>query len=121
VYGRRFGLDRDLALRLASGFAGGMRMAATCGSVTGAVMVLGLRHATGECHTVKGRAPVYAAIQEFKTRFEARNGSVVCRDLLGYDISTPEGAQAAKERGLYKSVCPQTVWDAAEILELMLG
>ncbi len=121
MYGRRFGLDRDLALRIASGFAGGMRMAATCGSVTGAVMVLGLRHATGECTTVKGREPVYAAMQEFRAQFEARNGSLVCRDLLGCDISNPEGAQVAKERGLYKTVCPQTVRDAAEILEKMLG
>jgi C_GCAxxG_C_C family probable redox protein len=120
VYGRRFGLERDLALRIASGFAGGMRMAATCGSVTGAVMVLGLRHATGECHTVKGREPVYAAMQAFLAHFEARNGTVVCRDLLGCDISTPEGAQAAKDRGLYKTICPQTVRDAAEILEQML-
>ena len=72
-------------------------------------MVLGLKHATGECHTVKGREPVYAAMQAFLVHFEARNGTVVCRDLLGCDISTPQGAQAAKERGLYKSVCPETV------------
>jgi hypothetical protein len=46
VYGRRFGLDRDVAMRIASGFAAGMRMAETCGAITGAIMVLGLRHAT---------------------------------------------------------------------------
>jgi hypothetical protein len=28
--------------------------------------------------------------------------------------------QAAKERGLYKTVCPKMVQDAAEILETML-
>jgi hypothetical protein len=28
--------------------------------------------------------------------------------------------QAAKERGLYKTICPKMVQDAAEILETML-
>jgi C_GCAxxG_C_C family probable redox protein len=121
VYGRRFGLDRETALRIAAGFAGGMRMAGTCGVVTGALMVLGLKHATAECNTVKGRAPVYAAFKEFREHFETRNRTSVCRDLLDCDIGTPEGMQAAKERGLYKTVCPRVVRDAAEVLELMLG
>ena len=114
-------MDRDIAMRIASGFAAGMRMAETCGAVTGAIMVLGLRHATEECRIVKGREPVYAAIGEFRAHFEARNRTVVCRELLGCDVSTPEGAQAARERNLYKTVCPKMVRDAAEILEMMLG
>jgi C_GCAxxG_C_C family probable redox protein len=108
-------------MRIASGFAGGMRMAETCGAMTGAIMILGLRHATEECHVVKGREPVYAAIREFRAHFEARNRTVVCRELLGCDVCTPEGAQAARERNLYKTVCPKMVRDAAEILEMMLG
>ena len=121
MYGRRYGVDRDLALRIASGFASGMRMAETCGAVAGAFMVLGLQHATAECDTVRGRQPVYAAAVEFRRQFEERHGTVVCRDLLGCDVTTPEGAQTAKERGLFKTVCPQMVRDAAEILERMLG
>ena len=40
-----FGLDKDMALKLAAGFGGGMgRMAQTCGAVTGAYMVIGLKH-----------------------------------------------------------------------------
>ena len=114
-------MDRDVALRLASGFASGMRMGETCGAATGAFMVLGLRHATAECHVITGRQPVYAAAIEFQKRFEARHRSMVCRELLGCDPSTPEGMQTAKERGLFKTVCPQMVRDAAEILQEMLG
>ena len=37
VYGQPLGLSRDLAMRIAAGFAGGMRMGETCGAVTGAL------------------------------------------------------------------------------------
>ncbi len=43
TYGKPFGLDHHMAVRLGAGFCGGMgRMAGTCGAVTGAYMVLGL-------------------------------------------------------------------------------
>jgi len=120
VYGEAFGLDRALAVKIASGFAGGMRMGETCGAVTGAFMVLGLRHCGADCETSPGRSEVYAAVTEFASRFERRNGSVMCRDLLGCDIGTPEGMQAAREQGLFQTKCPEIVQEAAEILEGML-
>jgi C_GCAxxG_C_C family probable redox protein len=120
VYGRRFGLGRETALRIGAGFAGGMRIAETCGAVTGAIMVLGLCRATAESTTAKRREPVYMAVQQFMTEYERRNRTLICRDLLGCDIRTEEGLRAAKERGLYKTVCPRMVQDAAEILEVLI-
>jgi C_GCAxxG_C_C family probable redox protein len=120
VYGARFGLEREVAMRIASGFAGGMRMAETCGAVTGAFMVLGLRHGTEACVTQRGRKAVYAAVQDFTAHFQARNGTVVCRDLLGCDVATPKGLDTAKKQGLFKTKCLKMVRDAAEILETML-
>ena len=84
-------------------------------------MVLGLQHATSECNVVKGRRPVYAALAEFRKMFVERNSTLICRDLLGCDPTTPEGAQMAKERGLFKTTCLKMVRDAAEILDQMLG
>ena len=107
-------------MRIGAGFAGGMRIAETCGAVTGAIMVLGLYRATAESTTAKRREPVYLAVKEFMDEFERRHRTLICRDLLGCDIRTQEGMQAAKERGLYKTVCPKMVQDAAEILESML-
>ena len=41
-YAGQFGLDEETAMKISSGFGGGMgRMADTCGAVTGAFMVLG--------------------------------------------------------------------------------
>ena len=45
VYAEEFGLCRETALKIACGFGGGMgRMALTCGVVTGAFMVIGLKY-----------------------------------------------------------------------------
>jgi C_GCAxxG_C_C family probable redox protein len=97
AYGPSFGMDHDTACRLSAGFGGGMgRMAGTCGAVTGAYMVLGL--ASDAATATQGRAKVYEIVRQFAGRFAARNGSVTCKDLMGCDISTPEGAKQFAER-----------------------
>lgn len=121
IYGPDLGLPREQAMKLASGFAGGMRLGETCGAVTGAFMVLGLRFAGPHCDQRDGRGDVYAALGQFVAKFQQRNRSVVCKQLLGCDISTPEGAQKATREGLFRTICPDLVEDAAEILEEMLS
>jgi C_GCAxxG_C_C family probable redox protein len=112
------GIDQETALKIASGFGGGMgRMGETCGAVTGAMMVLGLRFGADQPDR-EAKERVYARIREFADRFQARNGSTFCRDLLGCDISTPDGYEQAKI--LFPTVCPKYVRDACEILEEML-
>jgi C_GCAxxG_C_C family probable redox protein len=120
TYGPSVGLPREQGIKLSSGFAGGMRLAQTCGAVTGAFMVLGLKHAGPNCDQRDSRENVYAAIREFTAKFQQRNHTVVCKELLGCDISTPQGAQQATKEGLFRSICPRLVQDAAEILEEML-
>ena len=119
AYATRLGLDGNTALKIASGFGGGIgRMAETCGAVTGAMMVLGLEHGnTAPDREAKER--VYEQVREFAQRFRARNGSLLCRELLGCDISTPEGLQQAREADFVLKICPKFVRDAAEILEEM--
>jgi C_GCAxxG_C_C family probable redox protein len=119
VYGHPLGLPRKTAMQIAAGFAGGMRLGETCGAVTGAFMVLGLRHASENCDTAAGRAEVYAHVVEFAKRFQSMNGSVACRELLGCDISTPEGMVQAQERNLFKTTCVKMVEDSAMILEAL--
>jgi C_GCAxxG_C_C family probable redox protein len=120
AYGPRYGLDEQHALRLASGFAAGMRMAETCGAVTGAYMVLGLAKSGPDCSVAEGRQATYDAVVALSKAFRERQGSLTCRELLGCDISTPEGAQAAREAGLFRTKCPDVVRCAAELVEEIL-
>lgn len=112
-----YGLDESTALKLACGFASGMRRGLTCGAVTGGHMVLGLALAGDACRTVEGRATCHDAVAAFSTAFEARHGALECRQLLGVDVSTPEGRDAAKAANLFATRCAQYVHDAAELVE----
>jgi len=121
VYAEEFGLSRQTALKIACGFGGGMgRMALTCGAVTGAFMVLGLRYGNVNASDKQIKEKTYGLVREFARKFEERNGSIICKELLGCDISEPKGLKSAKENGLFASVCPGLVRDAVEILEEML-
>jgi C_GCAxxG_C_C family probable redox protein len=115
------GLERELALRVAGAFGGGMaRMGETCGAVTGALMAIGLKYGMTQAKDEKARDKTYKLAQEFATRFKERHGSIVCRDLLGYDLGKPEGRKGALEKGLFTTLCPQFVQDAVEIVEQLL-
>ncbi|MBF0121401.1 MAG: C_GCAxxG_C_C family protein [Desulfobacterales bacterium] len=120
TYGRDFGLNQDLAVKISAGFAGGMRMGELCGAVTASFMVLGLAFCTNECTKPIGRSNIYTSVKIFTDKFRVRNGSVVCRELLGCDISTSEGMKIAQEKNLFKTTCVEMVQDASEILDEML-
>ena len=120
AYCQELGLDQKLALKVAVGFGGGMgRTGKTCGVVTGAYMVLGLRQnfTDGTPTEIKTRA--YSIVREFNRRFIEKNGALTCKDLLGCDLSTPEGQAYAKEKGLTRTICPGLVRDSIEILDSM--
>jgi C_GCAxxG_C_C family probable redox protein len=120
-YSGQFGLDCQKAFKIATGFGGGMRMAGTCGAVTGALMVLGLKYGNSTEQDRQAKEKTYEMVIEFTNRFKARNSSVECRQLLGCDISTPEGMKEAHAKRLFSSVCPRMVQNAAEILEDILA
>ena len=121
AFSEELGLDRESALKVAAGFGGGMgRMAETCGAVTGAVMVLGLRHGSTRADDKAAKEKTYERVREFVARFKALYGAVACRELLGCDISTPLGSQQARDQQLTTTLCPQFVRGAAEILEKLL-
>lgn len=115
------GMDEALALGAAGAFGGGLAgRAETCGAVTGALMVLGLKYGKRQPEDNPAKEKTYAAAGEFIRRFEARHGSILCRDLLGYNMSIPEEYAAAREAGAFRAACPGLVREAALILEDLL-
>jgi C_GCAxxG_C_C family probable redox protein len=116
-YAEELNLDRTTALRIALGFGGGMAMAETCGAVTGAYMVLGLKANFKEKSIQEINAETKVAVKKFNELFIARHGSLTCKRLLGVDISTSEGSIEANEKNLFNTVCIELVGSAAEILE----
>jgi C_GCAxxG_C_C family probable redox protein len=113
------GIALDDALRIAAGFGGGIsRTGQTCGCVTGAIMAIGLAQKSVSPEDNKaGKEKTCEAGRGFMRAFEARNGSILCRDLLGCDISTPEGHERARAENLFQLRCKKFVRDAVEIVE----
>jgi len=112
AFAPRFGLTDEQALKLASPFGGGVvHQGHICGAVTGALMALGL--ARGNAAADK-KDETYRVAEDFLKRFRERHGTILCRELIGHDISTPDGLQNARDTGVFKSTCPGLVRDAAE-------
>ena len=120
TYGPQFGLDRGNAIKIAGAFGSGMGMGETCGAVTGALMVIGLKHARLNAGSLFSRDKTEEIAREFVARFKARNETTECRELLGCDVSSFEGLKTAKQEKHFKKRCPKFVQDAAEILEEIL-
>ncbi|MCD7844344.1 MAG: C-GCAxxG-C-C family protein [Oscillospiraceae bacterium] len=103
------GLDEELARRVMEGFGFGMGcMEGTCGALSGAVAIASLRL----CGTLPAgptrKKQVYAVCGQIIRDFQAKNGSVICRELKG----------AGTSRVLRS--CDGCIQDAAELLEAAL-
>ncbi len=117
AYSPELGLDVPAALKVSAAFGGGMaHTGETCGAVTGALMVIGLKYGRVKAEDNEAKEKTYALAREFIRRFKLRHSSTICRELLGFDLSTPEGEQAVKERNLRTDLCAHLVQDAAEII-----
>jgi len=115
------GLDRETALKIASGFGGGMgRSGQTCGAVSGALMVIGLSFGYTDNTDYETKAECYELVHRFITQFTELHGTVNCSQLLGCDIGTPEGRETAQQQDLFATLCPKLVQDAVRIVERLL-
>ena len=110
------GISEETALKLSSGFGAGMNCAETCGAVTGAYMIIGMRHGH-ETTEPEAKAQTKQKILDFNTRFKKVHGSLLCKELAGSDISTPDGHAAALEKDVFHQKCPAFVKTACDLLE----
>lgn len=116
AFAEELGADKKMLRKVSACFGGGMQCGETCGAVTGALMVLGIKYG----HSAEGDAGQKQVMKqkagEFKRLFEEKYASCICRDLLGYDISRREEMEKVKEKGLLLQFCPRVVEDTIEIL-----
>ncbi|MBO5152610.1 MAG: C_GCAxxG_C_C family protein [Methanobrevibacter sp.] len=113
VFCEDFGLPASEAFKIGACFGSGMRQGEVCGACTGALMVLGLKYGDD-------KAKCGEVSDEFFEEFKKENGSFICRDLLGCDISTPEGVRSARDQNLFRELCPKMVASAVEITEKIM-
>ena len=116
-----FGMDEAAALKVGSGFGGGIGCSGgTCGALTGAVMALGLCCGTADPSDKTTKTEVYRKVRRLTEEYKLRTGSTICRELMGFDMSTAAGEKMSKQPGAFDR-CDDFVRIAAEILEEMLN
>jgi C_GCAxxG_C_C family probable redox protein len=118
AYAQEIGLDVDTAMKLASPFGGGMgRMGLVCGAVSSAFLVLGSQFGFTDPAQPDARDRIYSRVQQFAREFTKRQGSILCRELIGYDLSSPQGLADAQASGLLKIKCKDVIQDAIALIE----
>lgn len=117
-----FGINPDVALKIASGFGGGIgRLREVCGAFSGAVMVLNLACGFSTPETGKKKRELYAHIQQLAKLFSADNGSIICHELLGLKKGASAPAPDARTNEYYATrPCAELVEYAANLVEQYL-
>ena len=112
------GINREKALQLSQAFGGGMaQMGLTCGAVTGAFLVIGLKHGRTQADDQAARDKTYALTKEFVQFFRDTFGTISCRELIGIDLNMSEDMERAEREGIFENKCTEYVSSAALWLE----
>lgn len=117
------GLDDETAAKIAASFGGGMgRLREVCGAVSGMFMVIGLLEGYSQPKDGEAKAAHYRRVQELAAAFSDKNGSIVCRELLGLKVQKQQPQPEERTAAYYaKRPCELLVGDAAKILEAYLA
>lgn len=111
--------DIDILTKTASSFGGGMgRLREVCGAVSGMFIIEGLLEGYTNPNDRMQKAEHYARIQALAAKFRDKNGSIVCRELLGVKEEIASAMPEERTPQYYKTrPCARLIGDAAEILE----
>lgn len=90
-YAEKLGYGEEEAFRIALAFGGGMFYGSTCGAVSGALIVLGMRYGHYEMNDSEQKEKLLGKVKEFLERFTQSCSSTICRELCGFDFSKRRG------------------------------
>jgi C_GCAxxG_C_C family probable redox protein len=104
------GLPGDLDSSVAMGLNGGVAYSGEiCGALSGAAVAFGMQAGSVEPDHVTAKSQARAATAELIEEFRRAFGSVRCRDLSGYDLSSKEKHDAFMSSGVWKTVCMRQI------------
>ena len=101
------GLTEEQGLKLASCLGVGAGQGSMCGAVAGALIAIGYRYGNSEPNDMAAKGICMAKRAEFYQRFQDEFGGITCPAIMGYDLRKPEEAKIAREKGLFKTLCPR--------------
>lgn len=103
-------------------YGGGMMRGETCGAVLGAYNVIGLLYGHSEEGDDAQKGQMLQKMLRFNELFgEKYPAGFQCKELLGADISTPEGGKKINEENLMFTLCPKICCDTVDILQQVIS
>lgn len=124
TYADLLGMEKGQALRLASPMGAGIgRMREVCGTISAMALLEGLKEGNDDAKNAKAKAANYEKVRQMSDAFAEKNGSIICRELIGLIGKRREESAKPEERTKEyydKRPCTRLVRTAANIVETQL-
>ena len=116
------GMTTEEAAKMASPFGAGFgKLREVCGAVSGMTLLAGCLQGYSDPEDFESKKELYALIQKMCAEFEEKNGSIICRELLGLKEGEDPAEPAVRTEEYYRSrPCIGACRAAAEIAERLL-
>ena len=84
------GVSEEVLFKAGEGFGLGMGgMEGTCGALSGAIMLAGMKNSDGNIEIPATKASTYQLSKELLNQFREKTGSTVCKELKGVETGCP--------------------------------
>lgn len=122
AYADAFGLEADMAQKIAASMGGGMGgLRSTCGAATAMFLLAGLKYGAYEPDNQEAKKALYALVQKMDAAFCAAFGTDNCKELLAHAKVETSPIPKPRTPGYYaERPCARFVAGAADIIEACL-
>ncbi len=116
------GMTVEEAAKIASPFGAGFgKLREVCGAVSGMTLLAGYLNGYDDPADYESKKELYRLIQKMCAEFEEREGTIICRELLGLKKGEDLGEPSVRTEEYYQSrPCIGACRTAAEIAERYL-
>lgn len=122
AYADLLGMDTKTALKMSSAMGGGIgRMREVCGTVSAMAMLAGLKEGNADPEDEAAKEHIYALVRRMSALFKERQGTIICRELLGIEGMEESAKPSERTPEFYASrPCGGIIACAAGIIEDVL-
>ena len=119
AFADELGMSVEEAAKIASPFGAGFgKLREVCGAVSGMTLAAGYLKGYGDPADYESKKELYRLIQKMCAEFKEREGTIICRDLLGLREGEDLAEPSVRTEEYYKSrPCIGACRAAAEIAE----
>ena len=118
VFSEDLGLSRETALKIACPFGGGLGgYGRTCGALTGAMLVIGLKYGTSAVTDPEAKKRSRDKTRALIETFERAHGTSICNELVGFDRSNLGGAELIAKLPYFHTTCSKFLETVVSYLE----